>query len=197
MNTPKTILELIDTPRITDVDSLEEISEGSVEVRGLKKEKTSLEPGKYTYVDFSDSTFIDLTANNVSATRSTVIRCTLKNAQFTGLQFPEGHFKDVIFENCRLTLSNFRNSTFEQCMFIGCDLTEADFGMSKLNSVAFESCIVDQADFSNCVNKRVEFSETPLYAVKGIAGLKGATISNQNLIEVAPLLASEFDLTIK
>ncbi len=197
MNTPKTIAQLIDTPRIHDVEPLEELAKNSVELRGVLKEKLALEPGKYTYFDFSDSVFTDLVANNISALRSAVIRSTFKNAQLTGLQLPEGNFKDIIFENCRFTLANFRSSTFERCIFRSCDLTEADFGMSRLSSVAFETCIVDGADFSNCVIKRLEFSETPLHSVNGITGLKGATISNQNLIEIAQLLAQTLDLTIK
>ncbi len=196
MKAPKTIQDLIESPRLTGVMTTDEIDEDAVELKAYKKDMLEIEASRYRYFDISDSKLTSLNANNVISFRSTNVRVLYKKSQLTGLQLPEGNFKDVIFENCRINLSNFKNSRFERCLFKDCDLTDADFSMSKLTLVQFDSCQLENTEFSNCVNKRLEFTNCSLSSIKGINGLRGATISNQNLIELAPLLARALDLTI-
>jgi uncharacterized protein YjbI with pentapeptide repeats len=196
MKATKTILELVDEPR-SDIDEvLLEVADEYIEVKAASDATLQLAPGKYRYIDLSDAKIKDSLFNNVATFRSTVVRCIFSKTQMTGLQLPEGNFKHVVFKNCRMNLTNFRSSTFLNCVFEDCDLTEADLGGSSLTNVLFLNCQLAQADFSNCKNKRLEFEGCALSAINGINGLRGAAISNQNLIEIAALLAQDMNITV-
>lgn len=196
MKATKQIAELIEAPRIGDVDEVNQIDLKSIELTGLKLEKLGLEAGKYNHIEFSDSLLEKLVGNNLQTFSSLAVRCVFDSCQFTGLGLPQCNFKDVIFKNCRLNLANFRSSKFGRCIFIDCDLTETDFAMSTLNNAVFDNCQLDQTEFSNCTCETTEFKNCSLGQINGLAGLKNATISQLNLIELAPILANNLGLKI-
>ena len=84
----------------------------------------------------------------------------------------------------------------ERCIFRSCDLRSADFGMSKFCNVLFEDCQLTHADFSNVKNSRLEFIDCDLSQINGINGLRGASISSQNLIELSYLFAQELNINV-
>jgi len=196
MNTPKTIPQLIHPPRLDNPEPCEEVEVDFVELKAINKDLLLIEPVTYRYIDFSDCLLTNLSANNVVSFRSNTLRCVFKTCTLTGLQLPEGSFKDVVFEDCRLNLANFRNTTFERCIFRSCDLNEADFAAAKCVNVLFEDCQLIQTDFSNLSSTRLEFNGVSLSDIKGVGGLKGATLSQQNVAEIAPLLAGLLEMKV-
>lgn len=197
MKPTKTIRDYIDAPRVDDDESKTEISSTSVELSRTKLDKVVFDPGDYTYIDVSDSILLQCELNTVICFRSIIVRVIITSSQLTGLQLPEGNFKSVTIQSSRVNLTNFRNAGLDACAFIDCDLTEADFSGSTLTNVLFEECMLDTSDFSNCKMKNVQFKNCSLATIQGANALSGATISNQNLIEIAPLLATELKIKIE
>lgn len=189
----KSILELIHPPMAAPRKC--ELTDDGVDIAGIH-ESLSVESGEYRTIDITNAMLENFTALNVTCYQAAVIRAKSTKANMTGVQLPDAHVKDAVFTKCRINLSNFRKVSFERCAFIDCDLTEADFAGAQLTNVLFEDCIVAEADFSNAFCRRVEFNRTNLSSIKGIAGLKGATITQQNMIELAPLLSSEAGIHI-
>lgn len=197
MKPTKTILDYIDAPRLDDDESKTEITTDGVELSKTKREKLLFESSTYPYIDIADTKLLQSELNTVICFRSIMVRVVITSSQLTGLQLPEGNFSSVIIQSSRANLTNFRNARFEACAFIDCDLSEADFGGATLTNVLFEKCMLDTIDFSNCKMKNVQFKSCSLATIKGTNGLAGATISDQNLIEIAPLLASELKISIE
>jgi uncharacterized protein YjbI with pentapeptide repeats len=197
MNATKKIQDFIEKPHTDEGSFTLAITSDSVDVTGYTNANLQISPGKYTYIDISDTSFCDSVFNNVSTFRSTIIRCTFAKSQMTGLQLPEGNFKHVIFKNCRMNLTNFRNAVFENCMFDDSDLSEADFAGSQFTNVLFLNCKLENTAFSHCRNLRLEFEHSSLALIQGVDGLKRSVISEQNLFELAPQLAEELDIAIK
>ena len=197
MNSPKTITQLIDSPRLIGSDSTDQVEHDSIDLKSITKQNFIITDGTYRYIDMTDVEISEGTGTNVICFRASLIRCRLQKMLLTGLQLPEANFKDVVFSNCKINLANFRSATFERCIFKDCDLTEADFAMAKCTMTLFDSCQLIKTDFSNAVNKRLEFISSPLHSINGLNGLKGSTIDQQNLIEIAPILASELGIIIK
>lgn len=189
----KSILALIHPPMTAPKKY--ELSNDEVDIAGIS-ESLSVESGEYRTFDITNAVLENFAALNVICYQAAIIRTKFTKANMTGIQLPDAHIKDVVFKQCRINLSNFRKVNFERCAFIECDLAEADFAGAQLTNVRFEECVLSQADFSNTFCKRVEFSETNLSSIKGIAGLKGAIISEQNLIQIAPLLANNFGISV-
>lgn len=190
----KSIIEMIHKPKPAATRC--EVTDDEVDVAGTIDTLT-VEAGEYRAFDIADALLSNLIALNTASYRASVIRTRFINANMTGIQLPGSHIKDVMFDGCRLNLSNIKQTTFERCLFVNCDLSESDFAGSELKNVLLESCKADiSINFSNCKCERVEFSDTNLGTIKGFSGLRGATITEQNLIELAPLLANEFGLLI-
>lgn len=189
----KSILQRIHPPML--VDEKCEITSDEIDVAG-KLSSVVIDAGEYRSFEVMNAELTDFSAPNVICYRASLLRSIFMKGQLTGLQVPDAHIKDVVFSNCRINLSNFRKTTFERCAFIECDLREADFAGAQLKSIHFENCEIAGADLSNTQCKRVEFHHTNLSDLKGISGLQGATISESNLIEIAPLLAHELGIVV-
>lgn len=191
MSNQKSIVAMIHKPM--DAVRKIEITSDAIDLVG---EISSLvvDAGEYRSLDMMNAKLSQCSAMNVISYRASLIRCSFTKCRLTGLQLPDAHIKDAVFEDCLLELSNFRNVQFERCHFKNCDLREADFAGSNLKNVLFENCEFAGVDFSNASCARVEFEETNLSEIKGISGLKGATMTEQNLIEIAPLLAREWGI---
>jgi uncharacterized protein YjbI with pentapeptide repeats len=183
----KPIAELIHKARFGEVKC--EINGEGIETSGAHQLVT-ITAGRYQSFDIADATIQELHAPNILSYRGSIIRSHIHKGQLTGLQLPEAHITDVVFNNCRLNLANFRKVKFERCIFTACDLTEADFSDANMHNALFENCQIDLAEFSNVQCKRVEFLNTNLSQIKGVGGLSGSAITEENLIEIAPLLAA-------
>jgi len=144
----------------------------------------------------SDTEWIKLEAAAVQAYRTNLLRVTMTDCRLTGAEFAEGHFEDCVFKNVKFDEAGFRFASFKRVRFENCMLRAADFSNAKLSQVTFTGCDLEEANFvsANCAN--VDITTEDVTAVEGILGLKGATISTEQLMQLAPLLASELGFQV-
>lgn len=76
-------------------------------------------------------------------------------------------------------------------------LRSGDFSNAKLSHVTFSGCDLEQTNFIAADCHDVDVSTEDLTVAKGILGLKGSTISTEQLMQLAPLLATELGFRIK
>lgn len=162
-----------------------------------KLEKITASEANFEKLGLSDVLFerCDLTATNCA--ESSWRRVYFKNMRCSGLKLQTSMLKDVLFEDCKLDLSNFRFTKMKNVLFIDCVLDEADFYSAELDNVQFQSCSLFKTEFSAAKCKSVDLRTSEIADVLGIEGLKGATIDGVQLISLAPLLASQLGLKIK
>ncbi len=67
----------------------------------------------------------------------------------------------------------------------------------RLKNVEFGGSSVDNISFAGAQLKNVDLSQAQLISVKHSAGLKGATISYEQLTSLAPNFAQELGILIK
>ena len=63
--------------------------------------------------------------------------------------------------------------------------------------MTFEDCRVGRLDVTRAQLRQVDLRGAELAAVDGTAGLKGATISEQQLLELAGAFADHLGLTVR
>ena len=73
---------------------------------------------------------------------------------------------------------------------------EADFGGASLTRVTFEGCQLVEPDFSGARLEAVDLSGADLRAPKGVTSLAGATISSAQLMELAPVFATQLGISV-
>lgn len=141
--------------------------------------------------EVTDATFTRFEAAALRAYQTNFLRVEIRDSRLTGADFPEAVFKDCTFKNVKCDESGFRFARFERVRFENCVLSAADFAQATLSNVTFSGCELDGTNFAGAHCKQVGFESDNLSACKGIVGLKGATISSEQLVQIAPLLAAE------
>lgn len=144
----------------------------------------------------SDSVIMRSESAAAHAPKAAWLRVVVKDSRLTGADFGEATFEDCVFENAKIDESGFRFATFKRVRFENCVLRNADFSSAKLTNVSFSGCDLEGTNFDNASCKSVNLRGENLSAIKGIHGLKGATISSEQLIQLAPILAAELGLDV-
>lgn len=115
----------------------------------------------------------------------------------SGIQLQKGLLKNVWFKNSKLDVANFRFAKLEQVVFESCVITEADFYSATLKNVRFIDCDFEDVEFSEATLQHVDLTESRILSVKGLRGLKGATINQEQLVQLAPSMAQEIGIIIQ
>jgi uncharacterized protein YjbI with pentapeptide repeats len=133
----------------------------------------------------------------LNLTGSSLRRLLIQRARMSGVVLAETELKDIIIEDTKLDLANFRFSKLSRVRFVRCQLIDADFGAAQLVDVDFTNCDLTSADFSGATMKRVDLRSSVVQHIKGIGGLKGATINYDQMITLVPELAAGLGIEVK
>ena len=133
-------------------------------------------------VDFADSTWRD---SEVWGGRLGAV--TLVGATWTGIRIRGSH----------LGFLNPSGAHLQDVTFEGCEIGSLDVRGAELTSVAFEECRVDELDVAGATLSKVDLSGARLRTLVGVESLRGAIISHDQLIDLAPLLAAQVGLEVR
>lgn len=115
----------------------------------------------------------------------------------SGLQLQNSSIKNVRITNSKLDLVNFRLATLESVIFEDCVLDDTDFYGANLKNVAFINCTIAKISFAGAKLRSVDLSQSSIESIQGLESIKGATISHDQLIQLAPYFAAEIGIKIK
>ena len=159
-----------------------------------KLEQCSLTSKIISKLRLWDSIFVrcDLSANRFF--EAGLLRSEFLGCRGTGLQLGESDIQDVRFSNCKLNMASFRNCKLTRVVFENCILDDADFNAAKLHEVSFIKCELNRTDFSGAKLQAVDLTKNDLRPLRGVMSLKNARITEEQLFELAPLMAQEVGL---
>jgi len=156
----------------------------------------------FTGVSWREFAWADATGERIEAAgmqtyKANLLRTEFSDCRITGAEFAEAHFEDCTFRNVKFDDSGFRFAVFNRVCFENCMLRQADFGGAKLTNVSFSGCDFTGTSFMGAQCKNVDITHQDLIGSKAVLGLKGATISNVQLQQLAPILAAELGFHVK
>lgn len=122
---------------------------------------------------------------------------TFRNTRASGVQMYESKQKYVTYNDCKLDLANFSGSQLKKVRFENCLLYNVDFTNVLFDGVTFMGCELEKTNFSNARVKGLDLRSSRLSEVIGSASLKGALVTYDQLLELAPSLAQDIGLVIK
>ncbi|HEY1835963.1 MAG TPA: pentapeptide repeat-containing protein [Candidatus Saccharimonadales bacterium] len=167
-----------------------------LEAEGCKLFGVNFAGAKLAKLQTSDAVLDHIEAAGMRTSGAAGLRMVARNSRLTGADFGEGLFEDCVFEDVKFDEAGFRFSVFKRVRFVNCVLRNADFSSAKLSSVYFSGCEFEGANFDNVTCKSVDLRGEALSAIKGIFGLKDATISSEPVVQLAPLLAAAAGLDV-
>ncbi|MBB2986059.1 pentapeptide repeat-containing protein [Terracoccus luteus] len=133
-----------------------------------------------------------------------------------GLALQEGALADTTFDGCRLAavsawgaswrdvtvvggkvdFLNLRGAALRDVAFVDCVVTELDLQETTVDGLTFEGCTLVAPEFGRGRYARLDLSGAQLREPRGLAGLRGATLSRGQVIELADALAAELGIVV-
>jgi uncharacterized protein YjbI with pentapeptide repeats len=156
------------------------------DLTGLRAPRARLsETGLYAVhgagLDLSDSSWQD---------------CVVRGARLGAVALHGAEVSRVRFEGCKVDYLNLRGARLRDVQFVDCQLLEPDFAEATLTGVDFSGSRLVAAEFGRATLSRVDLSDALLTGPRGLASLRGATISRVQLLELADAFADELGITV-
>ena len=105
--------------------------------------------------------------------------------------------RSVLFAGSRLDDVNVRHARLEAVEFDDCNLVGSDFMGATLTDVGFGGSDLSGAEFSQSAVERVDLRGARVDGLRGVRALSGATVSPDQLVTLAPTLATAVGLVVQ
>jgi uncharacterized protein YjbI with pentapeptide repeats len=133
-------------------------------------------------VDLSDSTWRD---SHLSGVRLGAV--TLIGATWSGIRV----------RHSKLGFVNLAGARLEDVVFEKCVVEALDARSAQLRSVTFVDCAMDEINLAEATLSKVDLSGARLRSLIGVESLRGAIVSHQQLLDLAPVLAEQLGLEVR
>ncbi|WP_431951883.1 pentapeptide repeat-containing protein [Nocardia lijiangensis] len=103
----------------------------------------------------------------------------------------------VRFEGCKFDSVNFRRAKLREVTFADCVLRHTDFSDADLTTVSFPGSTLTDLSLNKTRMRRVDLrGATRIGIADGLDGLRGASITPLQLMDLAPSFASALGITV-
>ena len=92
---------------------------------------------------------------------------------------------------------NLAGARLQDVVFEGCEIDSLDLRGADLEAVTFVDSRVDELNVAGATLSAVDLSGARLRTLVGVESLRGAIIGHSQLIDLAPLLATELGLQVR
>jgi uncharacterized protein YjbI with pentapeptide repeats len=127
---------------------------------------------------------------------ATLLRVRAVDCRFVGADLAQAVVRWTTFVDCRFDEASLRLAKLEHVRFERCALAQADFTAAQLTHTAFPESDCSGADFTQACCDDVDLRDARLERLRGIASLRGAMISRDQIVPIAPDLAVAMGLLI-
>lgn len=186
-------------------------------VRGLRIENADMTGLEIKSVSIEESLIVKVNFLQIKVEKFETRDCVYKDCDFTasslansswyiieingsrcsGTQLQSSTLRNIKYKNCKIELANFRFASLENVIFEDCMINDVDFYNASLKNVAFSGSSIENISFAGARLKNVDLSDAQLISVKNSAGLRGATISYEQLTSLSPYFAQELGILVK
>jgi uncharacterized protein YjbI with pentapeptide repeats len=171
----------------------EDLADGLSEVRGRDLALAGARLGRLGLLDCA---FERCDMAGLDAEASSVVRVALSGCRLTGIAAGEALLRDVRLSDCRMDLASLRDARLERVTFERCDLRELDLQGARLHEVRLLGCDLSEAILEEADCSRCELHDCTYTGLRGIGGLRGATIGWGDAVELAPAFAAALGVRV-
>lgn len=145
----------------------------------------------------SESMLTALNAPVLAAARSRWRDTVVTGSRIGSAELFDSSLTGVRIEGSKLGYVNLRGAILANVIIANCTIDELDIGGSSAKRVAIVDCEIGTLDVTRATLADVDLRGSRFGTIMGIPGLRGATIDETQLAELAPHLAAEAGLTIR
>ena len=159
-------------------------------------ERVTLHEADLRGAHFVESQLSQVDAPVLTVPRSNWRMVILERSRLGAMESYESSWRSLLLSDCKLGYLNARSSVWTDVTFTGCSIDELDVSGAKLTRVAFADCRIGTLHTPGATLVDVDLRGARLEVIDGLAGLAGAWVSEQQLTELAPLLADHLKIRV-
>ena len=110
---------------------------------------------------------------------------------------PEAYVEVLTFDGTDLSGIDAVDSRIIECTFTDCVIGELDLSSARGTRMSFVGTRIAQLTLSRATLTRTDLRGAELGQLTGITGLKGTTVSTDQFLDLAPLLAAHLGISIQ
>lgn len=157
----------------------------------------TLDAGHLSWTRVEDSWLHGVRFTGTELTDSAWIDTEITEGAFSGVEGSGADLRRVTFHNCKLDSVNLRGARLTKVDFVDCVLRHVDVGGATLTEVRFPGTEIVDLMARDARMKKVDFRDArSLGMADGVGSLTGATVSREQLLELAPAFAASIGLAV-
>ena len=145
----------------------------------------------------TDSQLHHLDVPTVSAAYAALRGVVVEDSRLGVLQCIEGTWDSVHVRNAKIGYVSLRGATVRDVRFTGCVVDELDLTGAAVQRVSFDDTEVGSLDVSGATLEDVDLRAVDLPEITGLAHLRGATINDLQLQQLAPAMAAQLGIDVE
>lgn len=154
--------------------------------------------GKLRAARFNDVWFHTVRWVGTDLVDTTWLDVEMTSIAMAGIECYGSEFRRVVFHNCKFDSVNWRSSTFHDVHFVDCMLRDVDLSGASLVGASFPGSTIERLVLNSASLSKVDLRGAISLGVSdGVTALKGATISEVQLVELAPSFAHALGVVVK
>lgn len=146
---------------------------------------------------FSESRLSQLDVVALSAPESGWRDVVVANSRLGSLELHQANLRRVAFTGCRLGYVNLRDVDAADVVFADCVIEDLDLMRAKAKRVSLSGCRINRLELAHSRLEAVDLRGATFADVSGVEGLRGVTISTDQLFDLAPILAGRLGVTVE
>ncbi len=125
-----------------------------------------------------------------------------RDSEMTGgrlgaMTLPGATLASVRFRGVKFGFLDLAGSHLDDIVLESCEIDSLDARSAQMRSVGFVDCIVHELNVSEATLSKVDLSGARLQRLVGVGSLRGAIVSHDQLLDLAPLLAAQLGLEVR
>ena len=151
---------------------------------------------------FRGARIIETVCDGVLATTADLTDSTWRDTRIVGgrlgaVTLIGAAWRDVTVRDCHLGFVNLAGAEIEDVVFERCEIGGLDVRTAQLRSITFVDCRIDELTVVGATLAKVDLSGARLRSLVGVESLRGAIVSDAQLVDLAPILAAELGLEVR
>lgn len=173
-----------------------------LDLAGVSLSECKLDGVSAHETDLRASTLVDvaidrLNAPILSAPRSTWRNLVVMGSRVGSAELYESTLRSVHFVGCKFGYLNLRGSSFLDVRFSDCVIDELDLGGATAERLDFQTTETRVLDVTRARFTNIDVRELQFRQVNGLEGLRGATMSELQVAELAGVFAAHLGIVVE
>jgi uncharacterized protein YjbI with pentapeptide repeats len=146
---------------------------------------------------FSDSQLSQLDVVALSAPESGWRDVVVASSRIGSLELHQANLRRVAFTGCKLGYVNLRDVDAADVVFADCVIEDLDLMRAKAKRVSLGGCRINRLELGHSRLEDVDLRGASFSDISGLEGLRGVTISTDQLFDLAPIMAGRLGLRVE